>query len=123
MPHKSIVPVIITRRESEIVSNRCKELGIHFIFQNARDKLACLNNLIVTYNKEYSASYSLQSIAYMGDDINDLECMKVIKEAGGLLGCPADAVPQIIKLSDFISSKNGGNGAVREFIEWLIKLQ
>lgn len=45
--------------------------------------------------------------------------MEPIKEAGGLVGCPADAVQKVIMLADFVSKKKGGNGAVREFIEWI----
>ena len=59
-------------------------------------------------------------MAYIGDDINDLVCMQYIKEAGGIIGCPADAIKEVVAIADFVSSKNGGNGAVREFIEWLL---
>ena len=47
--------------------------------------------------------------------------MQPIKTAGGLIGCPKDAVKEVLEISDFISSKDGGNGAVREFIEWIIE--
>lgn len=62
----------------------------------------------------------LSSVAYIGDDINDLPCMNVVKEGGGIVGCPADAVQSVKDIADFISSKNGGDGAVREFIEWIV---
>ena len=48
-------------------------------------------------------------------------CMKLVKEAGGIIGCPADAVSSVIEISSFVSSKNGGDGAVRDFIEHLIE--
>lgn len=63
----------------------------------------------------------ISRVAYIGDDINDLSCMLLVKESGGIVGCPADAVQQILKIADFISRKNGGNGAVRDFIEWLVR--
>ena len=53
--------------------------------------------------------------------MNDYDCMKRIQEAGGLIGCPNDACDEVIDLADFVSKKDGGRGAVREFIEWLIK--
>ena len=53
--------------------------------------------------------------------MNDYDCMKRIQEAGGLVGCPADACDEVIDLADFVSKKDGGRGAVREFIEWLVK--
>ena len=45
--------------------------------------------------------------------------MKLVKNAGGIIGCPMDAVKEVKAVADFISDKKGGNGAVRDFIEWL----
>lgn len=68
-------------------------------------------------------SNNFSELAYIGDDINDLSCMQLIKEAGGIVGCPADAVQEVLDIADFISKKNGGCGAVREFIEFLTQYQ
>jgi len=46
--------------------------------------------------------------------------MKPIHNAGGLVGCPADAAKEVTAIADFVSHKNGGDGAVREFIEWIV---
>lgn len=105
-----IIPIIITGRESAIVFNRCRELGITRIYQGISDK----------YSKLIDIVGDLSSVAYIGDDINDLSCMKAIIKANGLVGCPSDAVNQIQKISDYVSKYNGGEGAVRDFIEWLI---
>lgn len=105
-----ITPVIITGRSSKILENRCKELGITNLHQGIRNKIEKL----LTITKD------LSTVAYIGDDINDLSCMEPIKEAGGLVGCPADAVQKVVDLADFVSKRNGGNGAVREFIEWIV---
>lgn len=105
-----MIPVIITGRESQIVENRCRELGISEIYQGVYDKLYVLKK--VTAN--------LKEVAYIGDDLNDLSCMKAVKKAGGMVGCPADAVKEVSKVADFTTKHNGGDGAVREFIEWLI---
>ena len=110
-----IKPVIITGRYSQILENRCKELGITELYQGITDKIQTLNNIL----KEKGLSYN--NVAYIGDDINDLECMKIIRDAGGIVGCPADSAGEIINLGGFISRKNGGDGAVREFIEYLVK--
>ncbi|MCC8104662.1 MAG: 3-deoxy-D-manno-octulosonate 8-phosphate phosphatase [Clostridiales bacterium] len=104
-----IIPVIITARDSEIVRIRCKELGITKIYQGVKDKLEKLKEI----------TEDLSQVAYIGDDILDLPCMQSVREAGGLVGCPNDAVTGVKGRSDFISSKNGGNGAVREFIEFI----
>ena len=105
-----ITPVIITGRSSKILENRCKELGITNLHQGIRNKI----------EKLLTITTDLSTVAYIGDDINDLSCMEPIKEAGGLVGCPADAVQKVIDLADFVSKRNGGNGAVREFIEWIV---
>lgn len=105
-----ITPVIITGRSSKILENRCKELGITNLHQGIRNKI----------EKLLTITTDLSMVAYIGDDINDLSCMEPIKEAGGLVGCPADAVQKVIDLADFVSKRNGGNGAVREFIEWIV---
>ena len=63
----------------------------------------------------------LSSVAYIGDDINDLFCMQKVKEQGGVIGCPKDAVSDVREIADYISSRDGGDGAVRDFIEWLVK--
>ena len=121
LPKMNVEPVIITARESEIVKNRCKELGIKFLVQNSKDKLLSLNQIISSYNETNGTSYSLGTCAYMGDDIVDLPTMEAIKNAGGLAVCPNDAVEDVRKVCNFICSKKAGSGAVREFIEWLRK--
>lgn len=108
-----ITPVIISGRKSQIVLNRCKELGITEIYQGQNDKLKKLSEI----------SNELNLVAYIGDDINDLECMKAVKEAGGIVGCPADAVKKVKEIADYISLHNGGDGAVRELIEYIIEQQ
>ena len=105
-----IEPIIITGRESAILQNRCRELGIKRVFQGVNDKI----------NKLKFITNDFSEVAYIGDDLNDLECMKSIKNARGLIGCPANAVKDVKEISDYISSRDGGNGAVREFIEWIV---
>ena len=78
--------------------------GINAIYQGIANKIEVINTI----------SDDLSRVAYIGDDINDLMCMKYIKAAGGIVGCPADASDEVKMLSDFISNKNGGDGAVRE---------
>ncbi len=110
LPKEQITPIIITGRESEIVQRRAEELEIKNIYQGQHEKLNILLELV----------NELNTVAYIGDDMNDFLCMKAIKEAGGKTGCPADASESIKKVSDFVSKYNGGNGAVRDFIEYII---
>lgn len=104
---------IITGKSSKIVELRAKELGIIDVIQESRNKVKDLISIQEKYN------ISFEETAYMGDDLVDLKVMKLCE----LSGCPKDSVEEILKISDFISSKNGGNGAVREFIEKILKDQ
>lgn len=105
-----IIPVVITGRKSNITLNRCKELGIVEVYQGVNDKK----------EKLLSITKDLSSVAYIGDDRNDLFCMTSVKNAGGIVGCPKDAVKAVHKIADFVAAHNGGDGAVRDFIEWII---
>lgn len=104
---------IITGKTSTIVEKRSKELGITEIHQGVKDKVAVLNSIV----DRYSLSYD--NVAYMGDDLLDMKVMKMCK----LSGAPKDSADEILKISNFISRKNGGDGAVREFIEMILKVQ
>lgn len=105
-----IVPVIITGRSSDIVLYRCREIGITEVHQGVKNKL----------EKLLEIADDLSTVAYIGDDINDLSCMEPIKAAGGIVGCPRDAVEDVKILSDYVSPYKGGDGAVRDFIEWIV---
>lgn len=113
LPEHKIIPVIISGRTSKIIENRCRELGITELYQGIKDKVDALDGVLIKNGCNRS------NVAYIGDDINDLSCMCAVKKAGGVVGCPADAAREVKELADFIGNKNGGDGAVREFIEWL----
>lgn len=114
-----IIPVLLTARQSKILMNRCSELDIVDLHQGIRNKIGKLNEILLNLSKRDGFNYSLKNIAYIGDDNLDLQCMKPIKDAGGLAVCPANAAKAVIEIADFISTRNGGDGAVREFIDWL----
>jgi len=111
LPGHGIVPVIVTGRDSEIVINRAKELGVTKIYQGVKDKLSFVKKFAL------ENSVSFDEIAFMGDDISDLECLKL----SGIGGCPANAVNEIRNNADFVSKKPAGSGAVREFVEYIIR--
>lgn len=104
---------IITGRNSEIVNKRASELGIKHVYQGIHNKKQQLEFILNDLN------ISKDNCAYIGDDINDLEVMKEVKFSA----CPSDAVVEIKECSDFISKYNGGNGAVRDIIEYILKKQ
>ena len=107
-----IVPIVITGRTSRIVENRCRELDILKCFQGVTDKISQLHKCI-DFN-------DLKNCAYFGDDLPDLECMKTIKNEGGLVGCPSDADKSVQSIADYICKSKGGEGALREFAEWIV---
>lgn len=100
-------------RESKIVVNRAIEMGMDedCIFQNVQDKLSKLEELKNKFN------LNLEEIAYIGDDENDLECMRFC----GFMGCPNNAMDIIKSECNFISKNKSGEGAVRDFIEYIIE--
>lgn len=109
LPQMGIIPIIITGRTSKIVLNRCKELGIERIVQGSTDKV---KDMLQVLEQE---GIGLKETAYIGDDLNDYDCMQMV----GVRGCPNDAVKKIKEISDYVATAAGGNGAVREFIEWI----
>lgn len=112
LPAMGIIPVIITGRASSIVQNRARELHITELFQGIGDKLMTLRQVAERYHLQP------EEIAYMGDDLNDLECMHFC----GYTACPRDAAGALTRYVDFVSSYDGGSGAVREFIEKLSEM-
>lgn len=105
-----IEPVIITGRNSEIVSQRCAELNITELHQGIENKSYKLRDVCKKY------SIDLSQVAYIGDDLNDLPCMKIC----GYSACPSDAMKQVKDSVSYVCQANGGDGAVREFIEHII---
>ncbi len=75
-----------------------------------------IKNCTSKYSKIKELGYSDDEIAYMGDDTHDLECIKKFKYSA----CPKDAHPKVLEEAKFVSKFNGGKGAVREFIDYLI---
>lgn len=109
LPKIGITPVIITGKSSQIVEVRCKELGITKLIQGSNDKVSSLKKIVKELKVEVA------QVAYIGDDINDYEAMKMV----GIKGCPNNAVLEIKNISDYVTKAEGGYGAVREFIEWI----
>ncbi|MDY4220130.1 MAG: HAD hydrolase family protein [Candidatus Faecousia sp.] len=109
LPQLKITPVIITGRSSAIVEQRAKELGIAELYQGISDKLAKLKEISVKYDA------SAEEIAYIGDDLNDLGCIQYC----GMTACPADAVPEVLNVANYVCKHRGGRGAVREYIDYL----
>ena len=104
---------IITARISPMVERRAKELHFDSLLMGHANKTEALRALCAEYQID------LQTIAYMGDDLNDLGALQLV----GLPMAPNNAVPEVKQLAKFISTVNGGQGAVREAVEYILKNQ
>ncbi|MEO1335671.1 MAG: 3-deoxy-D-manno-octulosonate 8-phosphate phosphatase [Myxococcota bacterium] len=108
---------IITRESSEPARRRAEKLKLPFHFDGIRDKRAHLPEIIRLTQVEPS------EMGYIGDDVNDLDIMQAIANAGGLTGAPIDATHEVLNLVHHQGTRPGGHGAFREFAEWIISLR
>ena len=104
--------MILSGSNSEPVSLRLQKLGVEHIYMEVKNKKDFLENFLQV-NKLTTAE-----ILFMGDDMPDMECMKI----AGIAACPLDAVADIKAISAYISPYNGGMGCVRDVIEKVMKL-
>lgn len=105
LPTLGIIPIIITARDSKIVENRCKELGITELHQGCRAKLEKLKEILRKYGRQDDKVYTLSNVAYIGDDILDMQCIEPIKENGGLTASPADAMDEVMSVVDLFAKE------------------
>lgn len=104
---------VISGREEEGVRKRLESLDVRDMYLGVDDKMKIFNNYINTYRLDPA------NIAYMGDDMPDLEVMRRC----ALAACPADAAADVRAISTYVSALPGGHGAVRELIEAVMKEQ
>lgn len=110
--HKAgIIPAIITKRLNGTIEYRAKVLGITELYQGIQDKSIALEEIM---NKH---GFKPDEISYMGDDLPDIVALKKV----GFPCCPNDAVDEVKNICKFISTKGGGQGAVRELCELVLK--
>lgn len=107
------ITAIITARNNGTVQHRAENLNITEIYQGQKYKLPALDEILEKYNLSY------ENVAYMGDDIPDI----CILEKVALASCPNDAVKEVKAVCNFISSMNGGRGAVRELCDFVLEAQ
>ena len=99
-----IKTALITSENTQIVERRAAKLKIDELYQGVEDKVAALRQVISKYGLTY------EEVAYIGDDINDLEAMQAV----GLAITVADGLPENQKIADYITQAKGGEGVVRE---------
>lgn len=104
---------LLSGRGSRANRTRADELGVSFIYEDKKNKIQAFHHLL------QEQQLIKEECLYIGDDLVDLP---VMREAG-LSVAVADAVPEAKNTADWITSTPGGNGAVREVCEWLLKKQ
>ena len=102
---------ILSGRLSAPTTHRAKQLEIEHVFQDCHDKLPILKEFLEKINLEP------QEVAYIGDDIVDLPCMRYV----GFSVAVANAVDEVKEYADYVTTRIGGEGAVREAIEYILK--
>lgn len=105
---KSIEVIVISKEKNPVVAARCRKLGIECI-QGCDEKLLALKQ------KAESRKQKPEEIAYVGNDMNDLECLRWVR----LPIAVADAVPEVLAVAKWVTTKPGGHGAVREVCDLL----
>jgi YrbI family 3-deoxy-D-manno-octulosonate 8-phosphate phosphatase len=105
-----IITAFITKENTAIVERRGKKLAVPEVHQGVDDKLTDLTRLVRKYG------FTLAQVAYIGDDVNDLEVLKAV----GFSSAPADAMPIVIQAVHYVCAKKGGEGAVRELTDLIL---
>ena len=102
--------IITGYKETTALKNICSHLNINYLFENTKNKI----DILIQLKKELNINND--NIAYIGDDINDYEILKEVK----IKGCVKNADKKLLNICNFISERDGGYGAVREFCEYII---
>lgn len=106
-----IKTMVLTGRSCKATERRMKELKIDYLFENIKDKFTFIKDICEKND------WNTDEIAYIGDDLNDLDAMRLC----GFTGCPKDACEEVKKIADYECERSGGAGAVREFITYILK--
>ena len=110
---KQNIPVgIITGEKTEIVQRRAEKLKVDYLYQGVSDKLTVVKTICKELN------ITLEDVAYIGDDLNDIEVLKHV----GIPAAPFSAPEYIKELVGFVTTKKGGEGAFREFVERILNI-
>lgn len=108
-----LVTAIVTQERTRLVARRAEKLAIPELHQGAMDKLSVIRDMAARHG------VTLRQVAYIGDDVNDIEALKAV----GFSAAPADGLPQVLEIVGYVCRKNGGEGAVRELAEMILEAQ
>lgn len=105
-----VITAFITKEKTAIVERRGKKLAVPEVHQGVDDKLTDLTRLVRKHG------LTLAQVAYIGDDVNDLDVLKAV----GFSAAPADAMPCALEAVMYVCAKKGGEGAVRELTDLIL---
>ncbi len=105
-----LITAIVTQERTRLVARRAEKLAIPEVHQGVLDKLSVIRDMAIRHG------ISLKHVAYIGDDVNDIEALKAV----GLSASPADGLPQVLEVVDYVCRQKGGEGAVRELAEMIL---
>lgn len=108
---RQILTGIVTGEQRELLIRRAEKLQADELHMNVRDKFSIVKEIAK------KRGLLLSEIAFIGDDVNDLECMSHC----GFCACPADAVSEVRNHVDYICRRQGGQGAFREVADMILK--
>ncbi len=106
-----LITAIVTQERTRLVARRAEKLAISELHQGVMDKLSVIREMATRHG------ISLRQVAYVGDDVNDMEALKAV----GLSAAPADGLPQVLEVVDYVCRLKGGEGAVRELAEMILQ--
>lgn len=101
---------IITSENTSVVARRASKLQMNFLYQGVKDKVSALNDMLI------AARLQPHQVAYIGDDLNDLDVLKSV----GFAACPANAISEVKSVAHYHCQQAGGAGAYREFAEIIL---
>lgn len=108
-----LITAIVTQERTKLVARRGEKLMIPEVHQGVMDKLSLVREMAGRH------ALSMEQVAFIGDDINDLATLKAV----GFSATPADGLPQVLAEVDYVCAKKGGEGAVREIIDMILQAQ
>ncbi len=111
-----VATALLTRENSPAISRRASKLGFAQVYLGIRDKAALLPSLLA------DLAVGPGALAYIGDDVNDLGILERVGVAG-LTAAPADAMPEVRRVVHYRCRVRGGEGAFRDFAEWILRLR
>lgn len=107
------ITAIVTQERTKLVARRGEKLAIPEVHQGVMDKLTLVCEMAGRHG------LALDQVAYIGDDVNDVETLKAV----GFSATPADGMPAVAAIVDYVCRKKGGEGAVREITDMLLEAQ